>query len=121
MSGNIDDVIDAPHDPEVTVFVAARAVAGEVDIRNFAEVLLLVALGIAVNGAHHRRPGPFDHEKAALVGSDGFPFPIDDIDVESRQRPRGRARLCRHSAGNRSDHHGTGFGLPPGIDYRTTV
>ena len=67
MAGDVDHVVDAPHDPEVAVLVLARAVAGEVAAGDLAEVRLHEALVVAEDRAQHRRPRPLDHEEAALV------------------------------------------------------
>ena len=41
MAGHVQNVIDAADDPEITIFIAARAVAGEIIAFEFAPVLLL--------------------------------------------------------------------------------
>ena len=86
VAGDVDDVVDAAHDPEVAVLVAAGAVAGEVDAGDLAPVLLLEALGVAVDGAQHRRARAFDHEKAACVGGTDLPLSIDDIGDDAGKR-----------------------------------
>src|SRR5260370_32876578 len=40
VAGHIDDVIDPAHDPEIAVFILARAVRGKVAMRHLAPVLL---------------------------------------------------------------------------------
>src|SRR5262249_50285419 len=79
MSGNIDDVVDAAHDPEISIFVAARAVTGEVHVGDFAPVLPFIAFRISINRAHHRRPWTFDDEKPPLIGSDGITLPVHNV------------------------------------------
>ena len=69
MAGDVEHVVDAAHDPVVAVLVAPGAVAGEVDARDVAPVLGLVAVVVAVEGAEHRRPGLLDDQEPALVGS----------------------------------------------------
>ena len=73
VAADVHDVVDAAEDPEVAVFVAARGVAGEVDAWDALPILLLVALGIAPEGARHARPGPADDEEAFAIGSTGLP------------------------------------------------
>src|SRR5215831_7937512 len=63
MSGNVDDVVNATHDPKVPIFITTSSVAGEVHAWNFAPVLPFVSFGIAVDRAHHRRPRFLDDEK----------------------------------------------------------
>src|SRR6266513_2416696 len=56
MPGHIENIVDSSHDPEVSVLVAARAVAGQITSFEFAPELFLVAFLVAVNRAQHRRP-----------------------------------------------------------------
>ena len=57
VAGDVQHVVDAAEEPEVAVVVALGAVAGEVDaVRPLAEVLLHVALAVAVDAAQHGRP-----------------------------------------------------------------
>src|SRR5262245_45764837 len=69
MSRDIQDIVDPPHDPEVTVEVAVGAIAGEIVLT--LEVVwvigLLEALGITPDGADHRRPGTLDDEDPAFA------------------------------------------------------
>src|SRR5690242_13603219 len=67
MARNVDDVVHAPHDPEVAVLVTAGPVAGEVCAFNLAEVLLPVTIGISKDRAEHARPWPPDYQQSALV------------------------------------------------------
>src|SRR5262245_18864988 len=53
VAGDVHHVVDAAHDPEVAIFVAPCAVAGEVHARGLAPVLLHVAVRVAVDGAQH--------------------------------------------------------------------
>ena len=55
---HIEDIIDAPNDPKIAVFIASRAVAGEIIAFKFAPILLSITGLVAVNAAQHRRPGP---------------------------------------------------------------
>jgi len=57
VTADVDNVVDAAHQPEVAVGVAAGAVAGEVAAGDLGEVGLLVAGCIAIDGAGDRRPG----------------------------------------------------------------
>ena len=69
VAGDVQHVVDAAHDPEVAVLVAARAVAGEVEaVLEVLPVGAQVALVVAPDRAQHRRPGLADDELAARVG-----------------------------------------------------
>src|SRR5581483_5925987 len=65
MSGDIHHIVHAAEQPEVTVIVLPRAVAGEVDVGPFRPVLLHIAIGVAPDPAKHRWPWGCDGEIAA--------------------------------------------------------
>src|SRR5205807_2716114 len=58
-------------------------------------------------------------KKAALIGADRIPLTIDDICNNPRQRARCRTRFGWNNAGNRRNHDGSCFGLPPGVNDGT--
>src|SRR5207302_3208278 len=62
MPGDLHDVVDAAHEPEVAVLIATRSGAGEVLPRIAAPVGLAVALVVFVDAAQHRGPRPRKHE-----------------------------------------------------------
>ena len=65
MTGDVDDVVDPPDDPEVAVAVAARGVADQVGLWPEAlEVRLHEALLLLVERAQHRRPRPRQHQQS---------------------------------------------------------
>ena len=63
--GDVHHVVHAAQQPEIAVVVHLAAVAGEIHARIARPVLLHVAIGIAINRAHHRRPGLLQHQIAA--------------------------------------------------------
>ena len=79
MPGNVDDVVNSAHDPEISVFVAPRAVAGEVDSRDVTPILRLVSFRIAVNRSQHRWPGLLHDKESALIRSDRVALAVDDV------------------------------------------
>src|SRR5262249_13076756 len=121
MARNIDHIVDAAHDPEITVFIAPGAIAREIHSGNLTPVLFLVSFGISINRPQHRRPGTLDNEKAALISSNWISMTIDDIDNDTRQWSSRRSRLGGNCTGNGRDHDRAGFSLPPGIDDRTGI
>src|SRR5262245_49172682 len=99
VAGDVDDIVDAPEQPEVAVGITFRAVAGDVDRRTpFVPVLTDVALGIAVNAAEHRRPRPREREQAAadlhLVAA-----LIPDFRLDAGKGTRRRSRPQRRNTG----------------------
>src|SRR5207237_8777308 len=96
VAGNVDDVVDASHNPEISVFVFAGAVAGEVDPRNLRPVLLHVTVGIAIDGAQHSRPGLLEDEESAGAERDRLAVHGDDFGNNAGEWSRGRAWLGRN-------------------------
>src|SRR6266851_1619282 len=116
VAGNVNYVIDAPHNPKITVLVAAGAIAGEVHAVDLAEILLLVTVGVAVDRAQHPRPGPLDDQKTTLVGTNGITVARHHVGRDTRQRTGGGSRFGGDRARHRRNHDAAGLGLPPGID-----
>src|SRR5207253_8808513 len=86
MTGNVHDVVHAAQQPEISVFIHFAAVAGEIHAWVAGPVLLLVAIWIAVNRAHHGRPGAFEHKVTTRAGSHGVAFGVDDFGDNSGKR-----------------------------------
>ena len=78
---DVHDVVDATEEPEVAVVVDLGPVAGEVAALEAAPVGLPVALGIPVEAAQHRRPGPGQRQVPAAA--------LDGV-RRRRRRPRPR-------------------------------
>src|SRR5688500_2564208 len=123
VAGDVQHVVDAAHDGYVAVLVAGRAVAREVvlALELLGVVALLEALGVAPDGADHRRPRALDHQDAALALADRVTGLVDDIGDDARQRRLAGAGLQGVHAGERRDHVAAGLGLPPGVDDRAAA
>ena len=80
---HVHHVVDAPEQPEVAVVVDLGAVAREVAALEPAPVRLLVALGVAVDAAQHRRPRPGEREVAAAA-VDALAVVVDDLGADAR-------------------------------------
>src|SRR6185369_1990271 len=115
---NVHHVVDAAHDPQVSVRVHARAVTGEVLVAEAAPVVLHIAVRIAVDGPQHAGPRLAYDQEAALVRAALVAVRVDDRDVDAGKRNRARPRLGRDGARHRRDHDSAGFGLPPRVDDR---
>src|SRR6476620_7116998 len=120
MSGDIDHVVDAAHDPKITVTVFARAVAGKVNTVYLRPVLLPVPFVITINCSKHGRPRACEHEIAALIRADGFAVASHHIRGNAGKWPGSGTGFRRSGAGQGTDHDGAGFGLPPGVHNRAT-
>ena len=121
MTGHVQHVVHAPHDPEITVLIFARAVARKVRARNLRPVLLHVTIGIAIDCSQHGRPWLPDDEITTRAQRHRLALHVHDLRHDAEERTRGRTGLGRNRARNRCDHDGAGFRLPPGIHDRTAV
>src|SRR5262249_15227350 len=121
MAGDVDHVIDAAGDPVVAVSIAPAAVAGEVFAGIGLEIGVDEALVVAIDRAHHARPGIDDAEVAGPGALDHFTLAIHDLRNDAEVRLRRRARLEPRRAGQGSDQNSAGLGLPPGVDDRAAV
>ena len=72
-----------------------------------------------MDSAQHGRPGFTDDEFAAHIWADFVAVVIDHDGVDSEEGQRSRAGFGWNRSGQRGDHDGAGFGLPPSIDNRT--
>src|SRR5262249_17710355 len=93
--GNVEDVIDSANDPEITVFVAAGAVSGEIVAFNLAPVLLTITGFVAVDRAQHRRPRAANDQLAANIRAHFECLLIDHGRIAAKERKRGATGLGR--------------------------
>src|SRR5499427_8464826 len=121
MAGDVDHVVHAAGDPVVAVGVTAAAVAGEVFAGIGLEIGVDEALVVAVDRAHHARPGIDDAEVAGRGALQHLALAVHDLRNDAEERLRRRARLETRRAGERRDQNAAGFGLPPRVDDRATA
>src|SRR5215207_5456803 len=95
MTAYINNIIDPAHYPEITVPIAARAVAREIDPFNLRPVLLLVTLVVSPDGPQHRRPRSLDHQITALMRLDRLAVARHHVSLNAGKRKRAGARLGR--------------------------
>src|SRR5690606_3839409 len=96
--------------------VTARAVAGEIVAGVGFEVGVDQPLVIAVDTADLARPAALDRQYAGSGTLDFLALVIEQHRLHAEERPGRRAGLEQRGAGQRADHDGAGFGLPPGVD-----
>ena len=116
VAGDVEDIVDATDDPEVTFLVASGSVTSEVGSLNLAPVLFPIAGLVAPDAAEHRGPRLTDDKLTTLPMRDFFALIIDDCRVDSKKRQGRSAGLARGRTGQRSNHMSPGLGLPPCID-----
>src|SRR3984893_13260932 len=121
MAGDVYHVVNAAGDPVIAVGVAAAAVAGEVLAGIGLEIGVDEALMVAVDRAHHARPGIDDTEIAGPGAVQHLTLGVHDLGNDAEERLRRRARLETRRAGQGSDENAARFGLPPGVDDRATA
>ena len=68
MTADVEYIVDAAHDPEISILVSAGTVAGEVHVFEGAKVGVDEAVVIAPGGAHDAGPRVFDAEFPAFIG-----------------------------------------------------
>src|SRR5258707_15356098 len=86
--GDLHHVVDAAHEPQVSVLVAARAVAREVLPGIAAPVGLAVTLVVLVDAAEHRGPRARQNEIPGSAERYGLPIFVDDVGGDAGERER---------------------------------
>ena len=118
VAGNIEHIVEAADDPEVSLFVATGAVACGVEAFVIGPVGFFVAVLVAIDRADHRWPWFADHEAAVLVGFAFLAGIVEDGGIDAEEGQGCGAGLAGGGTGQGGDHDRAGFGLPPGVDDR---
>src|SRR5580704_17647951 len=79
MTADVEYIVDAAHDPEISILVSAGTVAGEVHARNLRPVVFHIAIGIAVDGTQRAGPWALDDEKP--TGAERYGLAVHGNDV----------------------------------------
>src|ERR1700759_4720092 len=116
VTGDVQNVINSPDDPEVTILVPPGSVAGKVTSLDLAPILLFVTLLIAPNRPQHGRPRLADDEFTPDVRRNFLPLVVDHRGIDPKKRQGRSARFKRRRPGKRSNHDRSSLGLPPRID-----
>src|SRR5262249_12130138 len=120
VTGHVQNIINASDNPKITVFIAARAVAGKIIAFKFAPVLLSLTRIVLVYRAQHRSPGPPPNQFAADIRPNFLSLRAAYRRVDAKERKRGATWLGWSRPRKRSDHDRASLSLPPRIDDRTT-
>ncbi len=92
MSGDIDDIVDPSHDPEITVFVTPRTVAGEVHAFEYrSSIVSCSAPGSPYIVRIIEGQGLFTTRNPPSFDADGIARSVHDVRDDSRQRARRRS------------------------------
>src|SRR3954469_25808319 len=93
MPGDVEHVVNAADDPEITVLVLPATVPGEVTALDLAPINFLVTFWVAPEATEHGGPGFAQHEFAAAVSRHGL------------------AQIIHHFGQNAEEREGTGTGF----------
>src|SRR5262245_32409726 len=87
VGGNLDNLIGAAAEPDVTVFVHGSGVGGEVDVLtgDAPPVVLAVALRLAPERGGQSREGPRDDENPLLTGRQRLALGRADLALDAGQ------------------------------------
>ncbi|MNZ61757.1 hypothetical protein D3C78_798580 [compost metagenome] len=121
VAGHVDHIVDAPGDPVVAIFIAPRAIAGEVVTGIRLEIGVDHALRVAIDATDLRRPAGFYGQYAAAGAFDFLALLVEQHRLHAEHRLCGATGLDSLGADQRAEHDAAGFGLPPGIDDRATL
>src|SRR5262249_15793389 len=121
VSSDIDDIVDASGDPVVAIFVATAAVTREIFAGIGLEVRIDETLVVAIDSAHLSGPRIDDAEIAARCAALDLAFGVDNFRLHTEERTRCGTWLESGCTWQRRDEDAAGFGLPPGVDNRTTI
>jgi len=118
VSRDVQDVVDAAEEPEISLPVASGPVARKIETgAPFRPVGPDMALGVAIDRFEHGGPGTGDRQIAAAL-LDHATVLVEDLGADPGEGPGRRARPGRRDPGERCDHDHAGLGLPPGVDDR---
>src|SRR6202011_6160278 len=121
VAGDVYDVVDAAHQPEVAVRVDPGPVAHEVDILVLRPVGLLVAFWLPEEPTKHGRVRLAEDQVAASTGADLVAAFVEDGGVDGREWLARRAGLGGGHARQRCDQDHAGLRLPPGVYDRAAA
>ena len=99
MSGDVENVVDSTHHPDISVFVLTSTIARKVTALDRAEVGILESLMIPIQRSQHGRPWLTHHQQATTVGRQALTVFGDDIRNNTGQRSRAASWLRRGDAG----------------------
>ena len=118
MARNVEDIVDPPHEPEVSILVDSRPVAAEVLPGEAAEVGLpdQPVFRVAVGSPQDAGPRLLNDEVAALIHPRLLAVLLENLGSNAEKRPRcgPRFQRCRPRKGGNQD--APRLRLPPRID-----
>src|SRR4051812_5102761 len=85
MAGDVEDVIDAADDPEISVFILPATVAGEIAPLHFGPIDLLVSLGIAPKTPQHAGPRFANDQLSARALRHGVSIVVNNFRHDSEE------------------------------------
>ena len=123
VAGNINHIIGARHDVEISVLILVTGITGFVIAGEGGQIFLNKGrIGTPYRWQAGWRQWQFDGNGAKLIRRPHGAILGKDIDLIARHRDRGRAKLYRQrfNADRIGADRPAGLGLPPVVDHRHT-
>src|SRR5215469_17979496 len=104
MTGDVEHIVNSANNPEITIFIPARSIAGKIHSLKFAPVLFFIPFFVAPNGPKHGRPRFSDNEFSSHIRGDLFALVVHYGSINSKERQRCATRLGWSRPWQRCDH-----------------
>src|SRR5215471_4487311 len=117
MSGDIQHIVCASDDGEVSILIADGHIAGGVGVRNLAPIES-VADGIAIDCAEHVREGTSQHKQSSFIWRQLIPLRVYNLSDYARQRLPGFSGT-RRDYRQRAEAGAARFRLPPVVSNKS--
>ena len=121
MPTDIENIINAAHDPEVSALIAARAVAGEIHARYAAPVRFDESLPITIHAAQHARPWLANDQQTASVRALLIAGIVNDCGVDTKHWDRATSWHGWRGARQWGNDMSARFSLPHRVNNRAST
>src|SRR6187200_2476169 len=119
MSGDLDDLVGPPAEPEVAVLVDGGSVAGKVSARDAPPVVARIALGVSPDRRRQAWEGTRQYDDSFLTWFAAIPLGIADLGEDTGQCDSRRPRFDREEADPIwvAENWTAGFRLPHVVNH----
>src|SRR5439155_1984122 len=112
MTGNVQDVVDATHNPKISILVLAAAIAREIAAFDFPPITIFVALRIAPKAAQHPWPWFAQNQFPPGIARDSFSLVVHDFGHNPEKWQGRRAGFRGRRTGQWRDENAARLCLP---------